>query len=490
VATLCSYCGTPLPKEDARFCANCGMLVPSHPFSPKTASVSSPPVSAAPAPDAPTESAAREQAGVQPWSATPMRPGRYAEQDKPPAWMNQLDNATLVRPFTPLPAIPQTDQTLPAKELHVKVWGQAEEDEEEEREEHEQGRQATRERVVEEDVIDLPTKPLLAESPDLKHTPGTAAAITPPAQSRASQNQDVEYLDTVPLMTPKRANPPSLPPEGFAQHPQVAQRGWAEPRNPASQAGMRDFPVRQSPATASRNPMSQSGVPFAAATQPTSHAPYNPASVPGLQQGPQSMVSTAQERSQAAIPLPQRTAKPKSRVPLLVAIALIALLVIGGVTAWIIQAQPFTVPAVTQPQKTFSSQPLGFSLSYPNGWTAKTNAGKGSVYLSDSSQTDQVTILVQSNTSNSPSQALQQEVSQLKMTNQQKGLSPVSFAGTTWQQAKGSVFVQGATYSGLVLVASHNHKLFTIVQLAPQSTFAQEDQLVFAPMRSTFQFLP
>ncbi len=38
MAIQCKYCGTELPKDDARFCNNCGMLVPSHPFSPQSLS--------------------------------------------------------------------------------------------------------------------------------------------------------------------------------------------------------------------------------------------------------------------------------------------------------------------------------------------------------------------------------------------------------------------------------------------------------------------
>ncbi len=38
MAIQCKYCGTELPTDDARFCNNCGMLVPSHPFSPQSLS--------------------------------------------------------------------------------------------------------------------------------------------------------------------------------------------------------------------------------------------------------------------------------------------------------------------------------------------------------------------------------------------------------------------------------------------------------------------
>jgi hypothetical protein len=516
VTTLCTYCGTPLPKEDARFCTNCGMLVPSHPFSPK----------AAPSPSSHANTV-REQVAEQPH--TPPRSVRYPARNEPPAWMSQLDSTTVVRPFTPLPVIPQTDganvvessdhmvdpaaaawpnslaeyaakqpqgmgnqaranvenlvseeqkqqlqrdNTPPGRELHVKIWGQ-----------EGQKRQEKREHVVEDvDVNDLPTRPLMAESPDLVAPRSSVPA--PASQRRSLHGQDVEYLDTVPMATPKRTNPPSFPPESFGQQSFAPQQIW-------SQAEQQQQSIFSQPApTVPQNPASQSDIQYSSAVRPTSYAQVNPASLAGQQHPTQLNASQNQERRQASSLAAMKTSKGKSRRPLVIALMLLLLLAIGAVATWIIQAQPFSVSSVTQPQETFSDTRLGFSLSYPNGWTAKANTGKGSVQLSDSSLTDQVYILTKSGIGGDLSQALQQEATQLKMTNQQKGLPPVAFASTTWQQLKGSIFVSGANYTGVILMTSHNNMLFTMVQMAPQATFSQEDQLVFASMRSSFRFLP
>ncbi len=454
MATLCTYCGTPLPKDDARFCTNCGMLVPSHPFSPKAASFS-------PAPAHP-ESPLPEQVAQQ--MQPSVRPVRYPAQNEPPTWISQLDSPTIARPFTPFPAIPQTDRpiemgsreqpverenTPPGHELPGKVWGQKG-----------QERQVKREYVVDDvDVNDLPTRPLVAGSPDLKTPRSTVPATN--SQGRNFNSQDVEYLDTVPMATPKRTNPPSMPPEGFAQQPHAAHQLWSA----AEQQQQNIF------------------------SQPALSEQQYPVGLSGLQNATQFDAAPVQEQRPVSSPAGMQTAKRKSSKPLAIALVLLLLLAVGGIAAWIIESQPFTVPAVTQPQKTYSTTQLGFSLSYPNGWSSITNNGKRSVKFSDSSQTDQVTIRVQPGAGNNLSSALQQEAAQLKMTNQKKGMSPISFGGTTWQKIQGNIFVQGATYTGVVLVASHHNSLYTIVQMAPQTTFAQEDQLVFANMRSTFTFL-
>lgn len=451
MATLCTYCGTTLPGDDARFCTNCGMLVPSHPFSPRSASSSAKP--------AHPESAVREQIAqqIQPSS----HQVRYPAQHESPTWMSQLDSPTIARPFTPFPAIPQTDhpnkvesseqtgdrrKSPSGQERYDKLW--------------EQERQEKREYVVEDvDVNDLPTRPLIAGSPD-QQAPRSGVPATD-SQGRSMSGHNVEYLDTVPMATPRRTNPPSIPQEGFAQQPYAPQQLW-------SSAEQR-----------------QQGI-FSQSTSTVQQQPANPA---GLQNPAQSDASQVQERSGVSSLSIMKTTRRKSRKPLVFALVLLLLLAIGGLAAWIIQAQPFTVPEVTQPEQTYSNTALGFSLSYPNGWSSVTNTGKRSVQLADSSQTDLVKILELPGAGNNISSALQQEADQLKMTNLEKGLQPVSFAGTSWQQIKGSIFVQGATYSGVVLMANHNNTLFTIVQMAPQSTFAQEDQLVFANMRSTFKFL-
>ena len=69
----CSFCGSPL-KEDARYCNQCGTLVASHPFSPKSSS-------AVRTSDT-TDRTSREQIAQQ-----PNRTSRRL-QDEPPSWLS------------------------------------------------------------------------------------------------------------------------------------------------------------------------------------------------------------------------------------------------------------------------------------------------------------------------------------------------------------------------------------------------------------------
>src|SRR5437773_10872352 len=76
-AMQCSFCGSPL-KEDARYCNQCGTLVASHPFSPKSSS-------AVRTSDT-TDRTIREQIAQQ-----PNRTSRRL-QDEPPSWLSFVES--------------------------------------------------------------------------------------------------------------------------------------------------------------------------------------------------------------------------------------------------------------------------------------------------------------------------------------------------------------------------------------------------------------
>ena len=177
----------------------------------------------------------------------------------------------------------------------------------------------------------------------------------------------------------------------------------------------------------------------------------------------------------------------KSRKPLAIVLLTLVLLVLAGsVGAWIVLFQPFSVPSITQPQQSFKDSQLGILLLYPSNWTSQVDRNKAVVHFYDSSRTGQVDIVVTTNTSD-PNHSLQQKAGQLGLT-AQKPEPPLTFAGTTWQQLQGSLQQEGASYTATLLVSVHNQHLYTISFLAPQSIYTQEEQYVFANMRSSFQF--
>jgi hypothetical protein len=168
-------------------------------------------------------------------------------------------------------------------------------------------------------------------------------------------------------------------------------------------------------------------------------------------------------------------------------LVVLVVLVVGGLGAWIVVRQPFTVPATTLPQQTFTNAQLGMSVLYPSGWTAKVDQAKQTVYFSDSSHTGQVTIMV-ATASGDAGQYLRGEATHLGMTASKQG-TPLSFAGTSWQEIQGNVQQAGANYAAVLLATAHGGHIYTIVQMAPQPVYSQEDQLIFSPMRSSFHFL-
>jgi len=335
----------------------------------------------------------------------------------------------------------------------------------------------------EDGVEDVPTKPLVANSGSkLADKLTRRNGVSSPASKMSVARFDApEQLDTVPLSIAPRV-PPLLQPVKEPPRHQQWEQSWQHSGSPETRS--MEHPTRDRLAHQSvpaYTPAYARSLMQTVQEHPSlsSAFTYPPDGVPAQDAGqtPPSQLSVARQ---------QRRKSRKSLATVLV--SLLLLLLVGGVGTWIVVLQPFAVPGVTQPQQNFKDTRLGFSLLYPRGWRFQVDQGKTIVHFYDSSHTAQANIVVGLANGGDLGQYLQQEASQLGMSGQKKG-PPLSFAGALWQQIQGSVLEGGASYTETVVVTVHNQHLFTILLLAPQITYAQEDQLVFSGMRSSFQFV-
>ncbi len=197
----------------------------------------------------------------------------------------------------------------------------------------------------------------------------------------------------------------------------------------------------------------------------------------------------SQAQTQNVFAMKIGTLSPSSRKPFFIVLAFVLVLLVVGVIAWAVVLQPFSVPTVTNPQQHFHDTRFGLSLSYPTGWHVQVDAKASVLHFTDSTSTAQANITVSNAAGSNEAVYAQKLVSQLGMTNV-KPLVPLTFAGASWLQFQGSVLEKGASYTETLLVTVHGAHLYTLAQLAPQGIYTQEDHLVFAPMRSSLQFLP
>lgn len=516
MAIQCTHCGTTL-KDDARFCNICGTLVPSHPFSAKSNMSSSSPSRAGQADSTIIRRGMREQIAQQP----PERPVRRVKQDEPPSWMSQLtseprprtpsdglkyDQQESFSPLAQVDALPkqrdfnttsgfqpdtfeQDEKTQIVSPTRESRWKERQNQSADQHLQNDHIQSVQQQQQINDDVEDLPTRPLVVEvptkvksQPDAHTTQTTHTTSTPPAlptpplpsgRTISSKEQktpfvpgDVDQLDTVPMATP------------MGVKPHTPSRPVAEPVQPQRQPGQQ----RQQ---GQRPPSSQPSYQHASGSGTQDHFTMVP-----VAPIPATPTPDARKASPSMAPPIQSPKQRKSRRPLAIILGILLLLLIGGgIGTWIVLEQPFTIAGVTQPQQTFSNAQIGVSLSYPTGWTAKVDAKKTTVFLSDSSQTAQFKVISGPTNGGDVGKYLQQEASQQNMT----GLKPVAtqtFAGTSWQQVQGSVLLNGASYSETLFATVHGQHLYTILQLAPQSTYSQEEQYVFSAMRSSFKFLP
>ena len=177
----------------------------------------------------------------------------------------------------------------------------------------------------------------------------------------------------------------------------------------------------------------------------------------------------------------------RSRKGLVIVPGLLFVVLLASVITWIVLAQPFSVPEITTTTQHFTNAPLGISLQYPSNWSTDVHVQSGTVNFYDANHTDQVNITVAAVDSQGLSHYTMKMASMLGMTGQ-KTLAQLTFAGTAWQQIQGNVQLSGASYRATLLVTEHGGQYYSIVQLAPSTTYPLEEQLVFAHMRSSFQF--
>ena len=296
----------------------------------------------------------------------------------------------------------------------------------------------------EETAIDLPTVPMLASLPETR--PGQHNLSTP-----ATGNGNVAHLDEI---------------ERTFTRPLAAQRQSIAP-TPSNSVQQH----RQAPVEPVLSPEMQRTV------TPAFPQPQFP---PG---------QVFQQTPPVSMPVP-RVAHPKrrGRKRLMFVFVVLFVLSLAGVVAWIITFQPFAVPEITKTTQVFQNAGLGITLQYPQQWAADVQAQKGAVYFHDVNSTDQVNITVVASGGLSMNQYISKVAGSIGMTGQ-KAETSLFFAGASWQQTQGNVQQSGASYTASVLVTMRGGRYYTIVQLAPSSTYIHEDQLVFSTIRSSFRFL-
>lgn len=486
MANLCNQCGQPLTREDSRFCNRCGAEVSpdasSSPLSRRTQTIAgqySSPASRTGGEAASARPALREQIAFIPSSpsTSPTAPGdapswlsrldrmsapqvsrpgpQSLSPDTPPGVMNPLSSAG--RPSTP------GGLRLPQRELRIKVWESEDTEESSEVEDQptaqvpsvfvgEKDEQAlspaARREQYESDTThageevggdaDLPTRPMVAH-------------LSVPEQGHAQRSSDRRF----PAQSYRQAVPPqSLPGQVGDQQQGFSAWGSSNPGQPS---------IRQQPAM-----------------------PAMPLSSPGFQQPVAAQAPAIRER--AAGPVHSRPGGRKGRMRLIVVLVMLLVLLGCGLIYWLIAFQPFSVPAVTSTSLSFSNASLGIALHYPQGWTNQLDAAHQSVSFFDANHVDQLTISITSTTGSNTTAYMSKEAAQLGLT-AQKNLSPVTFAGTTWQRVQGTLLVSGATDTETLLVAQHGNHFYTIAQIAPAAIYADADGLFFSIFRASFQFL-
>ena len=512
----CKYCGTDLPKEDARFCNNCGMLVPSHPFSHQSLSASKNGVKGSLSPSAGEPQERRKRVlREQVAELSPIRSKQ--EQDEPAKKPEAYESKPVVPENLPVQDLAFVED-VPQEKLPDTPQPGIENDATTVEEETKRlspsrvpSRQAGVKRMMRGSVQaaaatsawPAPVTHISVKEPSV-HTQSAGeqneiASISTSSNDEAAPahemhtkvGEDEETRDQADM---EEMAVEDLPTRALAVPVENAVNTSIEDvPTQAVDVPVEDVPTQAVDMSVEDLPTRSMAVPVEKQShmqeQPIEAVPANPfLSIPATQsEARENHVEDWPVRTASAVSTPP-VRRPRRRWPIVV--VLLVVLLVGGLgtlgAMMFLSQQSSNDPAI-QAQVGFSDTQLGISLLYPNGWLKQVDAGKSTAHFYASNHIGQVDIIVTAS-SGTVTQALQQQATKMGMSSTKAG-SALTFAGANWQQLQGTMQQSGASYTDTLLATTHGNQLFLIVQQAPQNNYADWEKEFFVPLRSSFKFL-
>ncbi len=508
LAMQCDQCGATLPRENARFCANCGAAIISREAQPAPSPDGDDATRPAPPPKRELKKPLREQRARQPsaFSAARTSEGNLSGDKavREPTSIREEKQAQASSDDKQLESDRRASDTMRGEPLEAEPAAAQPLGEP----------SSSREVASPPGVVKPRRAPVTRDFERTRRsdvqwpTPVTHTALTENAQQ--STEAPAEGSHGEPLVSPEPDA--SLAPAMKASPIETPKRElhvkvWRQPDTPAAPASQVDVasPVSDDanqapssvPALASANdtenqptrPLGPSETPLQSAASAATPVAEREDRSPSLEQIDTLQLSAQPQPAPASSRSQSRRTPPvgRPRRPLVLLAIVVPLLVIASLILWIALAQPFSVSPVTQPWQSYSDPSLGMSFVYPNDWSRQVDRNKSIVQLNDSSHTAQVTVAVANANSGSLSQFAQQQAKQFGLTTT-KAAPTLSFGGATWQQLQGNTQISGANYSGRVLATTHGSHHYVIVQLAPLDTYSDEEKVIFTPMHASWKF--
>jgi hypothetical protein len=354
-----------------------------------------------------------------------------------------------------------------------------------------------------EDIEDLPTTPVEVPEAAKREPAITIERASTPAPKNWSVAQveldNVADMPTKPMVVdfissslrgPLSPLPPSVPqpvtqtrerPAKFNRSSQRVANPNSLPGGPAPSSGPPPFAQSANATKASSSSTSEGSLRLGPQTPPIPISGQPPSS-------PLSQPMNTPSPDVGSVSAEVKKPRKKKRVGR-VLVALLIVLILLGSGGYVIYLHPLVnfLPS-SQP---YQNNALGFSLSYPEGWTVKEDQAHGMVHFADNTRTGQVNLAVFASSSQTQDQYLATEAAQMGITGW-KAAPSASFGNTTWEEVQGSVTQSGATYTIGLYVTQHQDRFYALACLAPASpasVYAQMEHDDFGPLRASFLFL-